>query len=94
MRTEFSRVYVLVNVHSLDLWCQMGGGGEEETPAYCFPCQLGKWVIYHEILPGRSLRVTICWVLHITCDRSAKVCSEKNVAADLRNFTPCQWLSS
>jgi len=27
MRTEFSRVYVLVNVHSLDLWCQMGGGG-------------------------------------------------------------------
>jgi hypothetical protein len=26
MRTEFARVYVLVNVHSLDLWCQKGGG--------------------------------------------------------------------
>jgi hypothetical protein len=58
-RTEFARVYVMVNVHGLDLLSQTGAGGGEEAPAYCSPCQLGIWVIYHEILPGRSLRVTV-----------------------------------
>jgi hypothetical protein len=55
MRTDFARVYVLVNVHILDLCCQRG----EEAPAYCFPCQLGKWVISHEILQGRGLMVAV-----------------------------------
>jgi hypothetical protein len=57
MRTEFARVYVLVNVCSLDLWYRVRGEGRR--PRIVPLCQVGKWVICHDILPGRSLRVTV-----------------------------------
>jgi hypothetical protein len=64
MWIEFARVYVLVDEPSVP---EGLGSGVEEAPAYCSPCQLGKWVIYHDILPGRSLRMAVSagsFILH------------------------------
>lgn len=83
---------VLVDLLSLDSCC-LREEEEEEAPVYCLFCHVGNCVIYHEILPGRSLTGTFCirWALHTACERSAKVCMFKqDPTADICNLESLQ----
>lgn len=71
------------------------GEGGRGGARVMFPMSTRKMGNLSRNLPGaESQGDCICWALHIACDRSAKVCFEKNPTADLGNFTSCQWSAS